>query len=139
MTFQVSVSAGTLRADPEGGWVMPHAWTAEGVVVQGGEGTGAHVLHLSVAICVLNDLFREGVALGVPVSGVMVVADGDFDTASWVSTGITYRVQVDSYADPDEVARVVERVDEVAEIPRVLRAGMSVEHLCSDVEGLDHR
>jgi hypothetical protein len=138
MSFAVTATAGTLRADAESGWVVPHAWTPEGAVVRA-DGTGAHVLHLSVAICVLNDIFREAEALGVPVSGVLVVAEGDFDTASWVSTGITYRVQVDSYADPGDVARVVERVDEIAEIPRVLRAGMSVEHLRVDANGLDHR
>jgi hypothetical protein len=33
----------------------------------------------------------------------------------------------------------VDRVDEIAEIPRVLRAGMSVEHLRVDANGLDHR
>ena len=138
MSFEVTVSAGTLRADPASGWLLPHAWTPEGVVVHG-EGTGAHVLHLSVALCVLNDVFREAESLGVPVSGVLVVAEGDFDRASWVSTGITYRVQVDSYAEPDEVAQVVARVDEIAEIPRVLRAGMSVEHRRAGVDGLDPR
>jgi len=88
---------------------------------------GAGVLHVAVALCVLNDLFREGDALGVPVNGVRIEARGAFDTESWVSTGITYAVQGDSVAPDDAVAKVVARVDEVAEIPRVLRAGMSVE------------
>jgi hypothetical protein len=105
---------------------VPHDWTPEGVLVLG-DGNGAAVLHLSVALCVLNDTFREGEALGVPVAGVRVRAGGDFDTESWVSTGVVYTVDVDSPASPDEVAKVLARVDEVAEIPRVLRAGMSVE------------
>ena len=92
-----------------------------------GEGNGAAVLHLSVALCVLNDTFREGEALGVPVAGVRVRAGGAFDTESWVSQGITYAVEVDSPATPDQVAKVVARADEVAEIPRALRAGMAVE------------
>ena len=44
-----------------------------------------------------------------------------------MSTGVVYTVEVDSSASAGEVAKVLDRVDEVAEIPRVLRAGMSVE------------
>jgi hypothetical protein len=124
--FAVTASAGTLRADAPAGWTVPHQWTPEGVLVAG-EGNGAAVLHLSVALCVLNDTFREAETLGVPVAGVRVGAGGTFDTETWVSRGITYAVEIDSPASPDEVDRVVARVDEVAEIPRALRAGTSVE------------
>jgi hypothetical protein len=121
-------SAGTLRDDAGSGWTVPHDWTPEGVVVAG-DGNGAAVLHLSVALCVLNDTFREGEALGVPVVGVRVGAGGVFDTESWVSRGITYAVEVDSPASADALGTVLARVDEVAEIPRALRAGMSVERV----------
>jgi hypothetical protein len=124
--FAVAASAGTLRGDSAAGWTVPHDWTPEGVVVEG-EGNGAAVLHLSVALCVLNDTFRESRALGVPISGVRVLAGGAFDTESWVSRGITYAVEVDSPASSDEVHTVLAQVDEVAEIPRVLRVGMTVE------------
>ncbi len=124
--YPVVASAGSLRTQPPVGWTVPHDWTPEGVLVLG-DGNGAAVLHLSVALCVLNDTFREGDALGVPVAGVRVRASGDFDTETWVSTGVVYTVDVDSPASSDEVAKVLARVDEVAEIPRVLRAGMSVE------------
>jgi hypothetical protein len=124
--FPVSASAGTLRDASGSGWTVPHHWTPEGVAVNG-EGNGAAVLHLSVALCVLNDTFREGEALGVPVTGVRVRAGGTFDQEAWVSTGISYAVQVESTAPAGDLARLLERVDEVAEIPRALRAGMSVE------------
>ena len=122
--FTVTVSAGSLRADPEGALVLPHAWTDKGVVTDGAA-TGAHVLHLAVALCVLNDTFREGRQLGVPVQGVRVVATGGFDEG-WGSTGITYSVEVDSGAALEDVARLVALVDEVAEIPRAIRAGADV-------------
>jgi len=124
--FPVEVSAGSLRHDVAAGWVVPHVWTDAGVAVEAAP-NGAGVLHVAVALCVLNDLFREGDALGVPVAGARVRARGEFDTTSWVSTGVTYAVEVDSGASPDEVAALVGRVDEVAEIPRVLRAGLTVE------------
>jgi OsmC-like protein len=124
--FPVTLTAGSLRADETAGWVVPHAWTEHGVVVRA-EPNGAGVLHVAVALCVLNDVFREGEALGVPVRGVRVAARGEFDTQSWVSIGITYDVEVDSTASEEAVANLVDHVDEVAEIPRVLRAGMTVE------------
>ncbi|HEY3529416.1 MAG TPA: OsmC family peroxiredoxin [Nocardioides sp.] len=124
--FPVTLTAGTLMPEDADGWVVPHAWTDRGVLVQAAP-NGAGVLHVAVALCVLNDVYREGEALGVPVRGVRVAARGEFDTESWVSTGITYAVDVDSTAPGDTMAKLVARVDEVAEIPRVLRAGMSVE------------
>ena len=124
--FPVVLSAGSMKGDEAHGWLIPHVWTEGGVLVQAAP-NGAGVLHVAVALCVLNDLFREGEALGVPVQGVRVGARGSFDNESWVSTGITYDVDVDSTAPDDTVAKLVARVDEVAEIPRVLRAGMSVE------------
>ncbi|HET7071255.1 MAG TPA: OsmC family protein [Nocardioides sp.] len=124
--FPVVLSAGSLRGDEPAGWVVPNVWTESGVSVQAAP-NGAGVLHVAVALCVLNDVFREGDALGVPVRGVRVAARGEFDTESWVSTGVTYAVEVDSTASDDAVATLVAKVDEVAEIPRVLRAGMTVE------------
>ncbi|HYO20305.1 MAG TPA: hypothetical protein VES02_16750 [Dermatophilaceae bacterium] len=52
----VSATAGTLRASA--GVVLHHEWTEEGVVASPAV-NGAQVLHLSVALCVLNDTYRE--------------------------------------------------------------------------------
>ena len=120
--FGVRASAGTLRAGD--GVVLPHAWTPEGVVV-GPVTNGAQVLHLSVAMCVLNDTFREATRLGIPVTGVLVDADGAFDD-SWHSTGISYSVRLDTPAPPGDRAALLAAVDEVAEIPRALREGATV-------------
>ncbi len=125
--FAVRVSAGSLRAADTDGLVLPHDWTEQGVVAETG-GTGAHLLHLAVALCVLNDTFREARRLDVPVDGVAVTAEGTFDDL-WASTGISYAVTVDSPADAAEVASLVETVDDVAEIPRAVRAGTSVERV----------
>jgi hypothetical protein len=127
--FPVTLSAGTFRSEgSEGsdGWVVPHTWTGDGVFVEAAP-NGAAVLHVAVALCVLNDVFRESDAFAVPVHGVRVSARGELDVDSWRSNGITYAVEVDSPASEDEVAKLVAHVDEVAEIPRVLRAGTSVE------------
>ena len=119
-SFPVRVSAGSSRSGE--GWTLPHAWTDEGVLVEA-DGTGAHLLHTAVAVCVLNDLFREAGALDLAIEGVAVTARGGFDP-SWSSTGIHYEVTVDGAGD--RLAELLARVDEVAEIPRAMRAGAVV-------------
>ena len=119
------VGAGSLRSDAAEAVRFPHRWTAEGVTVEA-DFTGAHLLHLAAAGCVLNDVYREAGQLGVPIDGVRVTARGDFDTATWKSRGITYSVELDSPASDGERERLLDRVDEVAEIPRTIRAGATV-------------
>jgi hypothetical protein len=120
--FGVRAGAGTLRAAD--GVVLHHAWTREGVVAAPAS-NGAQVLHLSVALCVLNDTYREADRLGVRVDGVAVEVDGAFDE-QWRSTGIFYAVTLDSPASAELLARLDAAVDEVAEIPRAIRAGAVV-------------
>ena len=121
--FAVRLSAGSLRhEDPV--FVVPHAWSETGVSVEGGS-TGAHLLHTSVALCVLNDVFREAKADGLTVDGVVVRARGGF-TAEWFSTGITYDIEVASAADDATLKALLERVDTVAEVPRAVRFGPTV-------------
>jgi hypothetical protein len=125
-TFPVNLTAGSLRAAADDGWLVPHVWTDGGVVVESAP-NGAGVLHVAVALCVLNDVFREGRERGVEVAGARVSARGEFDLATWQSTGVTYTVAVESPASDDEIAALLAHVDRVAEIPRALRAGMTVE------------
>lgn len=120
--FGVRVSSGSLRQGE--GVVLPHAWTEEGVLA-GPATNGAQVLHLAVALCVLNDTYREARRLDVPVLGVAVTADGGFDDV-WTSTGISYDIVLDTTAPSETVQLLLEVVDEVAEIPRALRAGADV-------------
>jgi uncharacterized OsmC-like protein len=123
--FEVVVSSGSLRP-PEGvGIPMAHRWTDEGVVVQG-QFTGAHLLLLAAAGCILNDVHREAGPLAITVHGVAVRATTSFDATTWVADGIEYEVEVDASATAAEVERLLARVDEVAEIPKALRAGTPV-------------
>ena len=124
--FPVVLTAGSLREASDAGWLVPHAWTDGGVVVQAAP-NGAGVLHVAVALCVLNDFYREARDRGVDVAGVRVSARGEFDQESWQSTGVTYAVEIDSPSSAADVSELIARVDAVAEIPRALRAGMTVE------------
>jgi hypothetical protein len=121
--FAVTAGAGSLR--PESGLSLPHAWTDDGVVVVA-DFTGGHLLHLAVAACILNDIYREARGLDLVLDGVRVAADGDFDPDTFASNGIGYLVEVDTTAPQDQVEALLTRVDEVAEIPIAIRAGASV-------------
>ncbi|WIM99544.1 OsmC family protein [Actinoplanes oblitus] len=127
--FEVVVGAGCLRSARERVVRFPHRWTGEGVTVEA-DFTGAHLLHLAAAGCVLNDVYREAAALNLEVDGVRVTASGGFDTSTWASTGIEYRVELASAtASAADREALLARVDEVAEIPRTLRAGARVERV----------
>ena len=121
--FGVRATAGSLRESV--GVVLQHSWTDEGVVVDPVM-NGAQVLHLSVALCVLNDTYREAERLGLEIDGVAVEADGGFDD-QWRSTGIVYSVTLDSRASMDDLTGLMAVVDDVAEIPRAVRAGAPVQ------------
>ena len=123
--FRVSAAAGSLRSSVRADATLPHRWTDAGVAVET-EFTGGHLLHLAVAGCVLNDLYREAARFGVEVLGVRVTAGGDFDRETWTSTGVSYRVEVDSAASDQSVRDLIAFVDQVAEIPKALRAGAPV-------------
>jgi OsmC-like protein len=123
--FEVVVGAGTLMSTADAAVRFPHRWTPDGVTVEA-DFTGAHLLHLAAAGCVLNDVYREAAALGVGLQGVRVTAAGGFDPATWQSTGIDYSVEVSSAAPVDQLAHLLQVVDQVAEIPHAIRAGATV-------------
>jgi hypothetical protein len=106
------------------GDAFSHRWTEVGVDIAASF-TGAHVLHLTVAACVLNELHREAQSRGVPIDGVLIEAHGGF-VEDWRSSGITYRVEVDSPADPAGIEELIMLVNQLAEIPRAIRSGAPV-------------
>jgi len=123
--FEVTVGAGTMMAVDGAAARFPHRWTPGGVTVDA-DFTGGHLFHLAAAGCVLNDVYREAATLDIELKGVRVIAAGGFDTATWRSTGIDYSVELSSDAPADQLAHLLDVVDQVAEIPRVIRAGASV-------------
>ncbi len=123
--FVVTVGAGTMMADSGGATRFRHRWTPGGVTAEA-DFAGGHLFHLAAAGCVLNDLYREAEAPGIELKGVRLTAAGGFNKATWRSTGIGYSVQVSSGAPADKLARLLEVVDQVAEIPLAIRAGPAV-------------
>ena len=115
----VTVVAGSYLTADEEGVRLPHVWTSAGVGVRT-DFTGAHLLYLAVAGCVLNDTYREAAVLNIEIVGVRVSVSGGFDTRTWQSTGIEYVLEIDSPASARDVGQLQLRVEQVAEIPKAL-------------------
>lgn len=112
------------------GTAGPHSVIADRPVEAGGGGkgfNGGQLLHLAVAGCVSNDLFREARARDIALTRVVVIVDGDFSGDPAVSSGITYEVEVEGDASREVLNELVRHVDEIAEIPNSLRRGTPVE------------
>jgi hypothetical protein len=97
------------------------------------EFTGGHLLHLAVAGCVYNDLMREARARGITLSQVKVSADGGFAGHPCASTGIEYRIRVEGDASKTDLEQLVAYVEEIAEVPSVIRLGGQVRLAASEV------
>lgn len=98
--------------------------------VDGGGGglgfNGGELLHLAVAGCVSNDLFREARAKGIALTKVRIVARGEFGGNPPVSQGIEFDVEIRGRATEAELEALVREVDAIAEIPNSLRRATSV-------------
>jgi uncharacterized OsmC-like protein len=74
---------------------------------------GGELLHLAVAGCVSNDLFREAARLGLSLTRVVVRVEGGFAGDPAKSTGIVYEVDIDGEAPDDKLDALVRFVDEI--------------------------
>ena len=95
----------------------------------GGSGlgfNGGELLHLAIAGCISNDLFREAARDGIRLEDVRVVVRGDFAGDPAASTGVEYDVEVRGDADEERLRALVARVDAIAEVPCSLRRGTPV-------------
>lgn len=121
MAFEVEVR--TADGPSAHGSAGPHA-----VAIGSGDHglNGGQLLHLAVAGCVSNDLYREAAVRGIVLTRVVVRVDGGFAGEPAVSTGITYEVEVEGDAPDEDLRALVEHVDAIAEIPNSLRRGTAV-------------
>jgi len=111
------------------GMAGPHTVVVDRHIEGGGGGrgfNGGQLLHLAVAGCISNDLFREAARLQIELTRVVVKVDGGFDGDPAVSTGISYSVEVAGRATDEELRSLVDHVDAIAEIPNSLRRGTVV-------------
>src|SRR5262247_280766 len=124
------------------GWARGHTVVIDRPAEGGGQDlgfNGGELLHLAVAGCVSNDLFREARAMGLELTRVAISARGDFSGTPQVSGGIGYSVEVWGNAPAEALRALVERVDRIAEIPNSLRRGTTVRLSDARVHGADEK
>ena len=124
------------------GWARGHTVVIDRPADAGGQDlgfNGGELLHLAVAGCVSNDLFREARALGLRLTRVAITARGEFTGVPPVSGGIGYSVEVWGDAPASALRELVARVDTIAEIPNSLRRGTAVRLSEARVHGSDER
>src|SRR5215211_8653831 len=95
---------------------------------------GGQLLYLAVAGCISNDLFRDARAAGIELSRVRVKVSGDFVGEPAVSEEIRYEVEVSGEAPEEDLRTLIDRVDEIAEIPNSLRQGTRVSLVSATVK-----
>lgn len=108
----------------------PYTLTVDRPSASGGGGlgfNGGQLLYLSIAACWSNDLYREAATMGVELDGVEITVDGDFPARGSGSTQIAVDVVVRSAAPEAKVRELIAEVERVAEIPRAIREGPSIE------------
>jgi len=88
--------------------------------------SGGEVLFLAIATCYCNDLYREGRKLGIKVDGVEIDVDGEFGDPGDPAWDVKCRIKVIAQASEDEIHRLVEHTDSIAEIPKSIRNGTSI-------------
>jgi uncharacterized OsmC-like protein len=96
--------------------VIPPKTDGRGSSVNGGE-----LLFLALATCYCNDIYREAGSLGIEVEAVEVEVLGEFHAARQPTEGIRYRVKIASPSAEDEVRRLIEYTDGIAEIQQTVR------------------
>jgi len=111
------------------GWSGDRTLTIDRGREGGGQGlgyNGGQLLFLALAACYSNDVFREAGKLGIVVRSVDVDVEGEFGGEPVRAQNVRFSVRVAADAAPDEVRRLIELTDRVAEVHNSLRYGTPV-------------
>jgi uncharacterized OsmC-like protein len=102
--------------------IIPAKSVGRGSSVNGGE-----LLFLSLATCFCNDVYREAAKTKMDIQSVEVFVSGEFGGEGDPASNIVYNVKVQAPAhSSEEIAALIHRVDNIAEIHNTLRRGATV-------------
>ena len=87
---------------------------------------GGELLLLSLATCFCNDIYREAAKRNNKVIGVDDEVTGEFGADGEPGTNFQYKVNVISDGPQHEIDDLVTHTDQVAEIHKTLRQGLSI-------------
>lgn len=98
-------------------------------VGRGSSVNGGEFLMLALATCYCNDLYREAERLGVPITSCEVTARAEFNGVGLPAVNVAYAAKVESSASADEVERLLDETDRLAEVHNTLRTGCAVQRV----------
>ena len=101
--------------------IIPPKSSGLGSSVNGGE-----LLFLALATCYCNDIYREAAKRNIPVEKVEVEVSGDFGAEGEGAKNVSYSTKVHAKGTEEEIRKLMEYTDTVAEIQNTLRAGTEV-------------
>jgi uncharacterized OsmC-like protein len=89
--------------------------------------TGGHVLHAAVGICIFNDTLALAKERSIQIDELRVDVDGGFagDTY-YVSTGISFDIEISSPVSRSEIDSLISAVVDDASVPRSIEQGTAV-------------
>ena len=87
---------------------------------------GGELLFLALATCYCNDIYREAAKRNIPVEKVEVEVSGDFGAEGEGARNVSYSAKVHAKGTEEEIHKLMEYTDTVAEIQNTLRAGTDV-------------
>jgi organic hydroperoxide reductase OsmC/OhrA len=92
----------------------------------GSSANGGELLMLALATCYCNDIYREAAKSGLEISAVEVEVSGDFTAAGSPGENIRYRARVITNSPKDQVRRLMEHTDVIAEVQQTVRRQTAV-------------
>lgn len=87
---------------------------------------GAELLLLSLATCYCNDIYREAVKMNIVVTEVEIHFSGEFGAEGEPGRNFQYKPIIKSDATPEQLEKLINFTDEVAEIHKTLRQGINI-------------
>lgn len=97
--------------------------TADGL---GSSANGGELLMLALATCYCNDLYREAANAELEILAVEVEVSGDFPAAGSPGENIRYRARVTTSSPEEQVRRLMEHTDGIAEVQQTVRRSTPV-------------
>lgn len=100
----------------------------------GSRTNGGELLFLALATCYCNDVYREAANAGMTIESVAVEVEGEFGGIGEPARNLRYRARVAARgASEEQVRKLLEHTDTVAEIQNTLRRGVAVRLEAVDV------
>lgn len=101
----------------------------------GSSANGGELLFLALATCYCNDVYREADRVGITVESVEVEVEGEFGGVGEPARNVRYRARVVARGtSEEEIRRLLQHTDTVAEVQNTLRGGVAVRLERVDVE-----